>query len=216
VTLNQKRLQKKLARKAAKRKQTLARRDQRGIVPTKDQFLWAASVSPIHECLVPERIFDLGIGNVIISRRTPDGSIAAAVFLVDLFCLGVKDCFFMNVSRSEYEARISHFEENETFQEITPEYARKLVEGAVGYASTLGFPPHKDYQKVKKMFGNIDPSLCPEEFEFGKEGKAFYVSGPNQTEADSRRIIRALTERFGPDGFHFMVGGPLGTDPDDE
>ena len=57
MTLAQKRLQKKLAKKAAKRKRVLAEKKKGGGVSvTKDQFLWAASVSPVHECLVPREI----------------------------------------------------------------------------------------------------------------------------------------------------------------
>ena len=217
MALGQKRLQKKLANKASRRKKALAEKKKgAGFSVTKDQLLWAASVSPIHECLVPKEIFDKGIGNVVISRRMPDGSVSASVFLVDTFCLGVKNCFFTNVSRSRYEERIIYLEQNENLEKVAPEYAVKLVENAVAYATDLGFNPHEDYSKVKKIFGNIDPSLCSTEFDFGEDGKPFYVSGPNQTEADSKRIIHTLSERLGPDGFHYLVNVNPGEDLDEE
>jgi hypothetical protein len=205
MALDQKRLQKKLAKKAANRKRALAKKEERAGFSVTDQFLWAASLSPIHECLVPRELFDRGIGDVIISRRMPDGNISASVFLLDTFCLGVKDCFFTNVSRSKYEQRIIYLKQNENLEKVTPEHAVKLVQNAVAYAKDLGFKPHEDYPRVKKIFGNIDPSLCPTEFDFGEDGKPFYVSGPNETEADSKKIIRTLNERLGPDGFHYQV-----------
>jgi hypothetical protein len=206
MTVDQKRRQKKLAKKAAKRKTVLAGKRKRDSFPvTKDQALWAASISPIHECLVPKGIFDLGIGDVIISRKMPDGSIAASVFLVDTFCLGVKDCFFTIVSPNEYKSRIMDLRQKEGLESVEPEYAAKLIENAVSYAEDLGFKHHKDYPRVKKIFGSIDPSVCSSEFECGKDGKPFYVSGPNQTEADSKKIIHTLNERLGPDGFHYLV-----------
>lgn len=217
MALGQKKLQKKLAKKSAKRKRVLAEKKRgEGASVTKDQLLWAASVAPIHECFVPREIFDQGIGNVIISRRMLDGSISASVFLVDTFCLGVKDCFFTNTSRSKYEERIISLDQNESLEKVTPEYAVKLVENAVAYARNLGFKPHEDYPRVKKFFGSIDPAICPTDFEFGKDGKPFFVSGPNETEADSRKIIHTLGERLGPDGFHYLVALNPGEDLDEE
>ena len=153
---------------------------------------------------------------MIISRKMPDGSIAASVFLVDAFCLGIKDCFFTIVSKSKYEQRVMILEEKEKLERVEPEYAVKLIENAVPYAEGLGFKPHKDYPRAKKTFGNIDPPACLNEFEYGKDGKPFYVSGPNQTEADSKKIINTLNERLGPDGFHFIVKMDSGEDLGEE
>jgi len=213
MAIDQKRRQKKLAKKVAKRKMVLfEKRKGGGFSVTKDQALWAASISPIHECLVPRGIFNMGLGDVVISRKMLDGSIAASVFLVDVFCLGVKDCFFTQVSPNEYKSRIMDLRQKEGLERVEPEYAVKLIKNAVSYAEGLGFKPHKDYPTVKKIFGNIDPSVCPSEFEYGKDGKPLYVSGPNQTEADSKRIIDTLNERLGPDGFHFLVKMDFGED----
>jgi len=38
------------------------------------------------------------------------------------------------------------------------------------------------------------------------QGKTCYVSGPNHSEFTARRIITHLAKRFGPDGFHYLVG----------
>jgi len=217
MTLDRKRKQKKLAKKAAKRKLVLAERKKGGgFSVTKDRALWAASILPIHECLVPRGIFDTGIGDVIISRKMPDGSIAASVFLVDTFCLGVKDCFFRVVSSKEYENRIMDLKRKENLERVEPEYAVKLIENAVAYAKNLGFSPHPDHSMVKKIFGSIDLATCLSDFEFGKDGKPYYVSGPSQTEADSKKIINTLNERLGPEGFHFLVRMDFGEDLDEE
>ena len=99
-----------------------------------------AASAPIHECLVPDSLFDIGIGNVIVSRKMPNGFIGAAFFLVDVFCLGIKDVFYEALSPAEYDSRVSSLQ-HETFRALHPTCARKLVEGAEAYARDLGFIP---------------------------------------------------------------------------
>ena len=65
--------------------------------------------------------------------------------------------------------------------------------------------PHKDYKDAKEIFGDIDSSLCPSSYEYGKDGKPFYMSGPHDTYARKQSIIRQLTKRCGSDGFHFTI-----------
>src|ERR1700722_12170737 len=99
------------------------------------------------------------MGWVGLSRRFLDGDVAFAVFLVDAYCLGVKDAMSGVIERSEYDTRIAGRMRSEFgSQDVTPAAARKLVEGAVDYARKLGFAPHSDYQRAKLLFGAIDPA----------------------------------------------------------
>lgn len=83
------------------------------------------------------------------------------------------------------------------------------VEGAFAYAEDLGFSPDPDYHWVNALFGDIDSNICTQEFEFGEEGKPYYVSGPNDSPARIRAVMEQLTRRCGgPDGFHFMMASP--------
>ena len=161
-----------------------------------------AASAPIHECLVPDSLFDIGIGNVIVSRKMPNGFIGAAFFLVDVFCLGIKDVFYEALSPAEYDSRVSSLQ-HETFRALHPTCARKLVEGAEAYARDLGFPPHPDYQRARQIFGDLDATACPTHYVFGRDGKPFFLSGPYDTPAKCRRIIETLTRHCGIDGFNF-------------
>jgi hypothetical protein len=42
----------------------------------------------------PPNLFQLGIGTVVIVRYKSGGRVEAGVFLLDVFCLGVKNAFF--------------------------------------------------------------------------------------------------------------------------
>jgi len=208
MALDEKRRQKKLARKVAKRKKALAARKPEysgGGNYSEERIMAMAAASPVHECLVPAEIFDLGMGSVIISREMANGEIGFGVFLIDVFCLGVKDAFFSVRPQGEYENAIEEIRAREGLKPVEPACAVKLIESAAAYARDLGLNPQRDYPFAKRIFGNIDSAACPREFTFGKDGKPLYMAGPNDTEADSRRIMGILTEKLGPGGFHYML-----------
>jgi len=46
---------------------------------------------------------------------------------------------------------------------------------------------------------------CPTNFEYGHEGKPFYISGPHETANQVRAIVDQLQRRLGPDKFDFLV-----------
>jgi hypothetical protein len=203
MVLDERRRQKKLARKAAKRKKALA--GKRKEVFGKGDLVAFAAGMPLHECLIPKVLYDQGIGNVVISRKMPNGDIAAGFFLVDIYCLGVKNCFFAVIPPGAYAQRIDRLVKEEGAEHADPACTVKLIQEAVSYAEGLGFHPHRDYLTTRGIFGSIDPTTCSKEFEFGKDGKPFYISGPNETMADSERIVDILKKKLGPGRFDYMV-----------
>ncbi|MCA1602102.1 MAG: hypothetical protein LC776_10835 [Acidobacteria bacterium] len=214
--------QKKLAKRKTKRRKALlsiknAVANLSSSLSAAEQVLRAAK-APIHECLVPEGLFQAGLGTVIVSRKLANGYIGVSTFLLDVFCLGVKNAFFRMTSEWEYENNLRRFKREENFQNVSPVCVRKLVEEAEAYARDLGFSPHPDYQLAKKIFGDIDNNGCPMNFEFGKDGLPFFVAGPHDTPEKSSKIINTLTKRCGPGGFHYMAAleAPFAEDFDDE
>jgi hypothetical protein len=203
MALNAKKRQQKRARKAAKRKTAITGKKKTRVLGSSRQILSAAN-GPIHQCLMPENLFELGMGNVVVSRTLPGGQIGAAFFLLDVFCLGVKDAHFDVMPREVYNHRMA-VSQHGSLREIDPSCARKLVESAEAYARDLGFKPHADYQMARKIFADIDAAVCPTQFEFGKDSMPFFMSGPYDTPAKCERIVKTLTQRCGPDGFHYMM-----------
>lgn len=165
---------------------------------------WVAQ-APIHECLVPAILFEQGIGNLLFSRSLPDGRIALAAFLLDVFCLGVKDAFFTMTTRAQYAERRSGWSASERLEPMHPSCFRKLVEGGVAYASELGFNPHADYVVASQIFGNVETAACPAHFEYGHEGKPFYICGPHETAIQVRATLDQLQRRLGSENFDYLV-----------
>ncbi|MGD0896500.1 MAG: hypothetical protein ABR915_01610 [Thermoguttaceae bacterium] len=206
--IDPRRRQKKLERRRAKQKaqrRELARRESGGL-PARFQ---EASTAPILHCWAAQNVWSAGIGHVVMSRQMPHGQVAFAVFLVDRYCLGVKDVFMNVMPRAIYDQRVhDKLAKQGPLVLLKPECARKLIEGAVQYALDLGLPPHPDYRVAKLIFGSISAEACARQFVFGKDGRPFFFSGPNDDAAKCRIILHALHEHCGPDGYHYVLGGP--------
>ena len=206
MAFSEKQKQKKLTKKKQKRKAHTKGLNQNLAAMDKAK---SYSKYPIHECLIPSNLFESGLGTAIVTRRTLEGDIAICAFIVDVFCLGVKNALFKVVSENEYEHSLKPqiIESNNgiEFEKIHQTCARKLIEGAVQYANNLGFNSHPDYKNTKNIFGDIDSSACPVKFVYGKEGKPYYMRGPNESMNDSKKIIDKLSKKCGEDGFDYVV-----------
>lgn len=207
MALDRKKLQKKKARKAAKAKKKKAQQTTGGRMS-----VHGAYNAPIHECWEPRELFnrDRGIGTVIITRRTQQRDVLMATFLVDVFCLGVKNAFIKSMPEPEYKEYLQQLQSQEPVKSVSAACARKLVEEAEAYARELGFKPHKDYRKAQKIFGDIDPSECSRSFDFGLDGKPLYIAGPYDKPRFQDRVLKTLREKLGEGNFNFVL--PIGGD----
>jgi hypothetical protein len=212
MSTNPRKRQKQLERRAAKRKEKkhLQSRAQYAGLP---EQLAAASKYPVLHCWMPDFSRTQGLGWVALSRALPNGTVAVASFLVDFYCLGVKDAHSEILPRINYDQKyVQRFSKEMPTRPASPAEARNFVEQAIAYAHDLGFGPHADYDRAKILFGDIDPSQSDATFEFGKDGKPFYISGPYDSPERVRQIMAILGHSRGApgQGFHYMVGGPTG------
>jgi hypothetical protein len=156
---------------------------------------------------------DAGLAHVIVARVRDNGHADIGSFLVDLHCLGVKDAAF---ATDYYESELEEFVKDkfpEEFRErMHPACAKKLIEGALEYAQSLGFAPHRDYRKARKVLSGIDASTCPREFTYGRDGRPCYTRGPDDTDERVDRILQILEARCGADGFDYVIGAGLESD----
>jgi hypothetical protein len=164
---------------------------------------------PLHECLVPSGLFETGIGTVIAARKVPGGNLALSAFVVDVYCLGVKNALFNIVNEVDYERsikyRLMESHEGQHFDRTHVACTKKLIEGAVAYAEGLGFAPHSDYRSAKGIFDAVDALSCPVKYVYGQNGKPFYIQGPHESLAQAKRIVEKLRLVCGEGGYHYLV-----------
>jgi hypothetical protein len=197
----QKKLERQKAKKKAERRE-LTRRDSVGLAVR----IQRESQAPILHCYSTPELLANGIGEVLISRKLSHGNVAFVMFLVDMYCLGVKDLVVDILPEATYRKNIyEKMAERVTPTRMKPECARKLVEGAVQYALDLELPPHADYDIGRRIFGDISAAACTEEFSYGKDGKRYFVAGPNDDEAKCRLVLRLMEKHCEPGEWHYLL-----------
>jgi hypothetical protein len=196
----QKKIAKQKARRSAKRFTLHQRTSKDPTVRLQQAERW-----PVVRAVMAAELWNEGLGSLVIARQEPEGGLVMAVFLVDAYCLGVKNAFWRPGSAGDLDELIRRVEQSQKTVPIEPACLVKIVKGAVEYARSFGFSPHPDYHHAAMLLEGIDPSTCAREFTFGKDGKPFYIQGPNESFAQAEAIMRRIVEAGG----HFLVGGPV-------
>lgn len=147
-----------------------------------------------------------GLTQILVARIRDDGRVDIGFFLVDFWCLGVKDAFLIDDGGEADFVELLTERLPENYRErLHPACAKKMIDGAIAYAETLGFAPHRDYRKARRALSGLDGAACPETFTFGHNGRPCYVEGPEEAPERTDRILAILEARCGPDGFDFEL-----------
>lgn len=206
MAVDAKKRQRQLQRKLQKRKQQVAARSKdqvKGLRPEK--YL----EYPVLDCLVGDSVHRVGMGSVLLARETPYAEVAISAFVVDVYCLGVREAFFTVMRKADYLGKLKPMltktHENQSMQPVDPSCARKLLQGAVAYAKALGFDPAEDYWRAERLFGAADPCRCETDYAYGRAGKPCYVQGPHDDMQTVRYVLNRLDERLGAGNFDYLV-----------
>lgn len=174
-----------------------------------------ARVYPLHGCWIMDGWQDTGITPVIVARMQDNDRIMFGVYMVDYYCLGIKNAYTrVDYSRNRFERELPKLCANAPVS-CSVELAHDLIYGALEYAEKLGFEPHPDFykQKADQILNPVDAHPRTNGVTFGKDGKPLYVSGPYDSEMKSRSVINTLTRTCGPGNFDYLV--TLGDMPDE-
>ncbi|MFH0898068.1 MAG: hypothetical protein V1855_00635 [bacterium] len=195
----QQKLAKRKARSKAKQKQTR----QANNFGTNAHYIKDALKNPIFECLIDNSSANGGMRHLIVSKMSGTNVVVLGAFLLDTYCLGIKNTFIQPGSMEQYRALKSQ----RPYDEIDPGDAKKLLLDMIDWSRNIGFEPHKDFKKAFKVFDGVNAEDSMAIFEFGKDGKPFFVAGPHDTPAMCSRVLKTLEKSCGTVGeaFHYMM-----------
>lgn len=156
----------------------------------------------IGDCFINEDYDEFGLGHIIVTRLHKGGRKTVGVYLVDKYCLGVKDAFYrLRLDDIEYDDFIQTVSREYHLKKISYNEAHNLIYGAIEFADEAGIAPCKDFALAKYILEEDTEAIPLIEYEYGKDGKHLLVVG-SQKEADL--YLPALRANLGAD-FNYII-----------
>ncbi len=210
---------KKYKSRAQKLKERGKKRPNSASSSQKSYYLQQARDWPLLDCIISKEWRDTSkLTQVIVSRKSPLGTVIVGSFLADRACLGVKNAMVLGLE-SEHQYRTEYLNTIKTTQPFIYcelDFAAKVVQESIRYGASLGFKPNRDTADAWKVFGDVHPENCLDEIPMGgPNGKPFFVNGPYD---DVNRILQVLNRTVGTGNydFLFMAGDPFEDDEEVE
>lgn len=160
---------------------------------------------PTGACYINSDWKENGIAQIVVTRKRADGKLVVGVYLVDTFCMGVKDAFCKSdFDKEQLDGLLKRIATGDNIKEIPYVEAHNIIYGAIEFAGEAGIPPIKDFTLAQYVLEEDNDDIPLIEYEFGKDGKYLLVCGPNNRD---KLFVRPLKEKLG-DRFDYVV--PLG------
>jgi len=145
-----------------------------------------------------------GVASVAVARRHRSRRASVCGYLVDVYCLGVKNALGPRVLDELdlpgfLRAYFGPFDEIGGPLPAPLELARHLVWGAVDHARGLGFEPAADFGPAAGHLGGWEE---PSAITFGRNGTPFYLAGPYDR---PHAVLRTLRRTVGEGNFEYAV-----------
>ena len=163
-----------------------------------DELLKDASKFPVYECLLADNGWDKhGMAVLYVCRQVLDCRYICAAYMVDTYCLGLKNTFVkVNLEKPDMVAARRRLEQNGALRQYNYEDARSLILGAIDYAASFGFEPNEDWQYSRYVVEEGRPYVP--KFEYGENGKPMYVQGPDDD-------VQSIMEKLATVDHHYLV-----------
>ncbi|MBR1509264.1 MAG: plasmid pRiA4b ORF-3 family protein [Bacteroidales bacterium] len=163
-----------------------------------------------------ESIKELGEGQAVIVRQHTGGKRTIGAFLIDAWCRGVRDAFYVaRMEESDYEDFMDRLLGNpaQHLEEVPYEVLHNWVFGAVEYAAEAGLAPHKDFAVARYLLEDDEDERFPIiEYEFGLNGKHHLVCNSYQ---ELERLKPVLDANLGKGNYTWGTN-PFGVAAQDE
>jgi len=172
---------------------------------------------PVYKCFVNENWKELGMANCLVARQHSSGKFTFALYMVDLFCLGMRDTVYYY---NETEEQLKHFyEENvggPALSEVSYALVHNIIYSGVAYAQDLGFQPHRNFAVSRFILDEDTDEVELIEIESGMNGKPLFVHNGDVSAKVFNQTIERLKKAVGEGNFEVLDLRQLETEQDEE
>jgi len=148
----------------------------------------------IGKCYISEDLTECGEGVIFVTRLHKGGKISMAFYLVDTFCLGIKDSSYkLRMEEEKVQEFLTHYKK---MNECSYEEAHNWIYGAIAFAEEGGIEPDKSFELTQYMLEEDTDDIPLIEYEFGKDGEHLLVC---HTVQEANRYLPTLRKHLGND-----------------
>lgn len=150
---------------------------------------------PITVCYINSNWQEQGIASIVVARQHQSGNFTVGTYLVDTYCLGVKDAgSLFNIPPESLDELIDRLPHR---TEISYNEVHNIIYGVIAFAEEeANIAPHPDFELAQYLLEEDTDEIPLIEYEFGKDGKPFLCVG---TQLEASRYLPKLQERYGKD-----------------
>lgn len=160
---------------------------------------------PIYKCYKSTVPSDTRQMAIFVARQHPQGNITFGGYMLDRWCLGVKDALWeFNVDPSVLEDYMSKMNGTggQVVEEIDYVEAHNWVYGAHDWAADAGIEPAKDFALARYILEPDDDNVELIEYDFGKDGEYWLMA---RTNFEASKYIPTLKKNLGEGNFQVII-----------
>ncbi len=155
---------------------------------------------PIYKCYKGTTFVEDREMAIVVIRQHTGGTFTVGAFMLDCWCVGVKDalgCF--SISKGDLDRLIETFENGvDKWEEVDYVEAHNWVYGAVDWAADAGISPCKDFALARFVLEEDDDRVELREYEFGKDGEYYLLANDTQ---ELNKYLPTLKKTLGEGNF---------------
>lgn len=132
---------------------------------------------PVGKCYLSKGWEKSGEAVAIVTRCHPKGTFTVGIFLIDTFCIGIRDSFYrFNIGSSELDRQIKKISSDVIIEESDYVTVHNLIYGAIEFAEEAGILPDKSYAMTQYILSPDTEDIPLMQFDFGKDGRHFLIA----------------------------------------